>query len=118
MNRRLFLRWFSLLLGVAVLFAHIAVWREPGARPHWLSLDPHDALYHFIALSLFTIAYYLSFSPRYSDIRKGGKTALYSPGDTAFGLSRMFEIIGELRDVPIDLKVFRDKDQALQWLDR
>jgi hypothetical protein len=57
-----------------------------------------------------------SFSPRFSDLRKGGKTALYSPGDVAFGLSRMFEIIGNLRKVPIEIKVFRDRDQALQWL--
>ena len=38
-----------------------------------------------------------SFSPRFSKKREGGKTALYSPGDLAFGLSRMFEIVGNLR---------------------
>ena len=57
-----------------------------------------------------------SFSPRFGNIRKGGKTALYSPGDTAFGLSRMFEIIGNLRNVPIQIKVFRDKGEAIKWL--
>ena len=57
-----------------------------------------------------------SFSPRYSDKRKGGKTALYSPGDLAFGLSRAFEIIGNLRNVPIQIKVFRDRDEAIRWL--
>lgn len=65
MNRRAFLRWLALLLGVALLFAHIAVWKEPGIRPHWLYLDPHDALYHFTALTLFTVVYYLSFPPNY-----------------------------------------------------
>ena len=58
-----------------------------------------------------------SFSPRFGSLRKGGKTALYSPGDTAFGLSRMFEIIGNIRDVPIQIKVFRDKGEAIKWLD-
>ena len=57
-----------------------------------------------------------SFSPRFSDLRKGGKTALYSPGDLAYGLSRMFEIIGNLKNVPILLKVFRDKEEAILWL--
>jgi hypothetical protein len=58
-----------------------------------------------------------SLSPRFGNARKGGKTALYSPGDMAFGLSRMFEIIGKLRKVPIQLKVFRDKDEAKLWLE-
>ncbi len=58
-----------------------------------------------------------SLSPRFGKAREGGKTALYSPGDMAFGLSRMFEIIGKLRKVPIQLKVFRDKDKAKQWLE-
>jgi len=58
-----------------------------------------------------------SFSGRFGNVRKGGKTALYSPGDAAFGLSRMFEIIGDLKNVPIQVKVFRDKDEAMNWLD-
>ena len=58
-----------------------------------------------------------SFSPRFGNLRKGGKTALYSPGDEAFGLSRMFEIIGNLRDVPIQIKVFRDRSEAIKWLE-
>jgi hypothetical protein len=58
-----------------------------------------------------------SLSPRFGSARNGGKTALYSPGDMAFGLSRMFEIIGNLRKVPIQLKVFRDKDEAKLWLE-
>ena len=58
-----------------------------------------------------------SFSPRFGKTRKGGKTAIYSPGDMAFGLARMFEIIGRLRNVPIQTKVFRDKDEAKRWLE-
>ena len=58
-----------------------------------------------------------SLSPRFGKARKGGKTALYSPTDMAFGLSRMFEAIGKLKSVPIQTKVFRDKDEAKQWLE-
>ena len=59
------------------------------------------------------------------DVRKMAEKSIFSPGarralvaeksDVAFGLSRMFEILRDLKG-DRDVRVFRDREQALAWL--
>lgn len=49
-------------------------------------------------------------------LRPNGKTAFVAPKDTNFGFARMYESMSELNDHPIDYGVFRNTDQALEWL--
>lgn len=51
-----------------------------------------------------------------SIIHRRGKhrTALLAGDDLSFGLSRMYEILGEHPD--INLTVFRDEEEAINWL--
>ena len=51
-----------------------------------------------------------------ADCRKGGKTAIVSGGDLGFGISRMLEIFYEMHHVPIEIRVFRNTEEACEWL--
>lgn len=44
----------------------------------------------------------------------GSRRAVVSPSNTAYGLSRMFEILTE--ESPDEFRVFRDWNEALSWL--
>ena len=45
------------------------------------------------------------------------KTAYYGPSDLKFGLLRMYEAYAEIEAVPPVTRVFRDRDEAIAWLD-
>ena len=49
--------------------------------------------------------------------REGGKTAIVSPGDVTFGLSRMFQSFTELTDHPAEVRIFRTVDEAKRWFE-
>lgn len=44
----------------------------------------------------------------------GVKVAMYAPTDVAFGLIRMYQVFVE--GSSSEMRVFRDRDEALQWL--
>lgn len=48
--------------------------------------------------------------------RQLGKTALVAPEDLAYGLSRMYQALTHLENLPFETQVFRDKDEAMNWL--
>jgi hypothetical protein len=48
--------------------------------------------------------------------RQGGKTAVVTPTDLGYGLSRMFQIMSDTDDFPFMIKVFRHYEEASQWL--
>jgi len=48
--------------------------------------------------------------------RDGGKTAIVAPPDLSFGRARIYEFTANLEDVGIELRVFRSRADALQWL--
>ena len=58
-----------------------------------------------------------SFGPRYEGKRETGKTAFVARQDILFGLSRMFEIHSRINEAPYPIKVFRELDEAYQWID-
>lgn len=49
--------------------------------------------------------------------REGGKTAILVSREVDFGIARRYEITSETRQHPISHYVFRDRDEALKWLD-
>jgi hypothetical protein len=52
----------------------------------------------------------------FTDVRRGGRTAILCPRDVDFGLGRMFQAFVEILAAPFDLMVFRDSDEARAWL--
>ena len=56
------------------------------------------------------------FNLRFEGARRKGKTALVAPKDEVFGLSRMFGSFSEIKDIPFQLNIFREFEQAYQWL--
>ena len=52
----------------------------------------------------------------YADRRIVLKTALVFSEDVAFGIGRMFELLGEMRGLPPRFENFRNIDEAMTWL--
>jgi len=50
--------------------------------------------------------------------RKGGKSAVVASSDLQYGLSRILGTLYEVEDFPTQLKIFRIKDEAVEWLDQ
>ena len=50
--------------------------------------------------------------------RKGGRSAVVASSDLQYGLSRVLEILYEIEGSPIQLKIFRVMDEAMEWLDQ
>ena len=48
--------------------------------------------------------------------RQGGRTAVVAPKDLQYGLARMSEVFLEAESAPFSFRVFRTRDEALQWL--
>jgi hypothetical protein len=72
-----------------------------------------------IDLESFHMEAFADFSSHYGDRlkdRQGGRSAIVSPTDLEFGLSRIVEISQSLRDSPFEIKVFRSIDDAKEWL--
>ena len=50
--------------------------------------------------------------------RKGGKSAVVASSDLQYGLSRILGTLYEIENFPIQLKIFRVMDEAVEWLDQ
>lgn len=55
--------------------------------------------------------------PRVLPRKSGVKLAVIAPGDLNYGTSRMHQMMAENRE-PHEVQVFRDRGEALRWLDR
>ena len=53
---------------------------------------------------------------KHADLRLGGKTAIAAPEEVAFGLSRMYELLTELRELPFETRALRTREEAYEWL--
>ena len=59
----------------------------------------------------------ISHVPRKSlELRKDGKTAIVAPDDLAYGLSRMYQSSPPPDNLPFEIQVFRETEEAHQWL--
>ena len=56
--------------------------------------------------------------PRRSlELREGGKTAIVATDDLAYGMSRMYQAVPQSEPVPFVVKVFRDPEEAYDWIE-
>ncbi len=44
------------------------------------------------------------------------KTAFFGTSDLEFGILRMYETHSEMESVPLVMQVFRDRNEAIEWL--
>lgn len=58
----------------------------------------------------------LYISKKYEHKRKLGKTAFVVNDDISFGLGRMYQSYSEIYDLPIVSRIFKDFDEAKDWL--
>lgn len=58
-----------------------------------------------------------SVAKRYGPLRKDGKTAIVAPDDLAYGLGRMYEILNEINEIPVQYMIFKNLDDALRWFE-
>jgi hypothetical protein len=47
---------------------------------------------------------------------QGGKTAIVTQIDVDFGMLRMYEAYAQFENLPISYKIFRDIEEAREWL--
>lgn len=55
---------------------------------------------------------------KYVNLRKGGKSAIVVSRDFGFGMARMYDILAELKDSPVEYSVFRDINEATNWIEK
>jgi hypothetical protein len=53
---------------------------------------------------------------RYTHLRPGGRTALFTCADVAYGIGRMIDQALSATDSPVEFRTFRDRAAALAWL--
>jgi hypothetical protein len=58
----------------------------------------------------------LAAAGKYNEARKGGKAALVSTEAFLFGLERMYGILAEVRDSPVEHRAFRNMEDAKEWI--
>ena len=58
----------------------------------------------------------VSLSQRFNSSRSKGKTAFVAQKDIVYGLSRMFNTLGEISGAPFQRWAFRSMEEAYQWL--
>jgi hypothetical protein len=58
-----------------------------------------------------------AFKPRFEGKRSPGRTAVLAAEQLHFGMARMFESQNEIQDSPHTVKVFRDIDSAISWIE-
>jgi hypothetical protein len=85
---------------------------EPTRLVLWDATNATDV--QFTSEELIAIVEYRA---RYEGKRGSGKTAIVAHKDVVFGLSRVFEMQSSLQGAPYDIMVFRNIDEANQWLE-
>jgi len=85
--------------------------REPTALVLW-DLSQAD----FSRISTKAVKAFIQRTAVFGLQREGGRTAVFAPLDLQFGLSRMSEVFAEETFAPFDLRVFRSREEALEWL--
>ena len=53
---------------------------------------------------------------KFSHMRSGGKTAIVAPTDITFGLTRMYQLVTDVQDLPFETRIFRSTSEAYEWL--
>jgi len=59
----------------------------------------------------------VQYAKQHSDKRIGGNTALVANSSLKFGLARMTATFAELAGLPWEMKIFKNLDTALDWIE-
>lgn len=54
---------------------------------------------------------------KYVNLRKGGKSAFIVSSEFGYGLGRMFDILTDLTNSPVEYRIFKDIDEAIHWIE-
>jgi len=60
----------------------------------------------------------ITLTRKYVDLRKGGKSAILVARDFSYGMARMYDTRAKLKNSPVKYRVFRDMNEALEWLEK
>jgi hypothetical protein len=58
----------------------------------------------------------LDYIKQHAEKRAGGKTAIVVSKTLEYGMSRMIQTLSELISIPLEIKIFRSIEEAVQWL--
>ena len=70
----------------------------------------------FDTLTIDTVDGFVTTAKEFTQMRKGGRTAVVVPTDLGFGLARMYDSLHEVDRSPVSHMTFREKESALKWL--
>ena len=54
---------------------------------------------------------------QHGEVRAEGKTAFVVSNDLEYGLFRMMESFGDIKEVPISTRVLRSMDESVRWIE-
>ena len=55
---------------------------------------------------------------QFADRRRGGRTAIVCSREVDYGLGRMFQTLASLQHIPFEINVFRNLEEAVEWLNQ
>jgi hypothetical protein len=58
----------------------------------------------------------LECAKKYAHLGEGGKAAFVMPNEFSYGMGRMYEILAEIKGIPINLYVSRSFNEAMSWM--
>ena len=59
---------------------------------------------------------FIESAARHGKVRQSGKTAVIVSSQLQYGLARMAEAFGEFANIPFAFRVFKDREDAVDWL--
>ena len=95
-------------------------------------LDAHKSIYEehptknllwdfrnadFYPITSRDVEFMADYVQKHGHLRAGGKTAWVVSKALEFGMLRMAETFGEIRQLPFEIRLFHSMDEATQWLD-
>lgn len=97
--------------------AMLAIWAHPVSEPPFRLLVDRR---HSQPPSADLVRRIVSSFAEHRDRLKGGRVALVVNDQTqaAYGMGRMAEILAESKQLPVDVKTFRDWQEAERWLEK
>jgi hypothetical protein len=67
-------------------------------------------------LSIVDVIWIIKRAEPFADRRRGGRTAIVCAQTLDYAVSRMFQSVAEARQIPFEIAVFRDHEEAKEWL--
>jgi hypothetical protein len=91
-----------------------SVLSKAGPEPPTVLVDRRDAGAPTTAL----VDQMVTYLKAHSDRLAGARAAVIVSSDASYGMARMLDSRAQLHDVRIEMEIFRDRTEAVEWLDR